>query len=112
MTTSNMGIHSFHSVFSIEKNHNTKTLILHKFQAIIQNQKNPKRIKKKIALKISETRIIFISGTVLYFFQNIFLGVGGWVGGQWPPSVLTWVRHWVRAFQARSSFASIFDLQK
>ena len=37
MTTSNMGIHFFPSVFSIEKNHNTKALILHKFQAIIQN---------------------------------------------------------------------------
>ena len=37
MTTSNMGIHFFPLVFSIEKNHNTKALILHKFQAIIQN---------------------------------------------------------------------------
>ena len=37
-----MGIHSFPSVFYIEKNHNTKTLILHKFQAINQKKKTQK----------------------------------------------------------------------
>ena len=42
-----MGIHSFPSVFYIEKSHNTKTLILHKFQAISQKKKNPKKEKKK-----------------------------------------------------------------
>ena len=49
-----MGIHSFPSVFYIEKSHNTKTLILHKFQAINQKKK-PKKEKK--ALKISETQV-------------------------------------------------------
>ena len=51
-----MGIHSFPSVFYIEKSHNTKTLILHKFQAISQKKKTQKGKKKK-ALKISETQV-------------------------------------------------------